>query len=73
MEKSFHKVRKTYISALIDSGININEIRKAVGHTDERTTFSNYCYNRVGKQETTALFENALVNENGISDCRIAI
>lgn len=73
MEKSFHKVRKTYISALIDSGININEIRKAVGHTDERTTFSNYCYNRVGKQETAALFENALVNENGISDCRIAI
>ena len=73
MEKSFHKVRKTYISALIDSGININEIRKAVGHTDERTTFSNYCYNRVGKQETTALFENALVNENGISKCRIAI
>ena len=73
MEKSFHKVRKTYISALIDSGININEIRKAVDHTDERTTFSNYCYNRVGKQETTALFENALVNENGISDCRIAI
>lgn len=73
MEKSFHKVRKTYISALIDSGININEIRKVVGHTDERTTFSNYCYNRMGKQETAQLFENALVNENGIADCRIAI
>ena len=66
MEKSFHKVRKTYISALIDSGININEIWKAVGHTDEHTTFSNYCYNN-------ALFENALIHENGIADCKIAI
>lgn len=73
MAKSFHKVRKTYISALIDSGININEIRKAVGHTDERTTYGNYCYNRAGKQETTAAFENALVSGNGIADCRIAI
>ena len=73
MAKSFHKVRKTYISALIDSGININEIRKAVGHTDERTTYGNYCYNRAGKQETTVAFENALVSGNGIADCRIAI
>ncbi len=73
MEKSFHKVRKTYISALIDSGININEIRKAVGHSDERTTFSNYCYNRVRKNETNVLFEHALINENGITDCRIAL
>ena len=30
MAKSFHKVRKTYISALIHSGLNINEIRKAI-------------------------------------------
>ena len=73
MEKSFHKVKKTYISALIDSGININEIRKAVGHTDEQTTFSNYCYNRVGKVETNALFGNVLIHENGIADCKIAI
>ena len=73
MEKSFHKVRKTYISALIDSGININEIRKAVGHSDERTTFSNYCYNRVRKNETNALFEYALINENGIADYRITL
>ena len=49
MAKSFHKVRKTYISALIDSGLNINEICKAVGYTDERTTYGNYCYNRAGK------------------------
>lgn len=49
MANSFHKVRKTYISALIDSGLNINEICKAVGYTDERTTYGNYCYNRAGK------------------------
>ncbi|MFR5631768.1 MAG: tyrosine recombinase XerC [Monoglobales bacterium] len=73
MEKSFHKVRKTYISALIDSGININEIRKAVGHTDERTTFSNYCYNRMGKAETVMQFEHALISENGMADCQISL
>lgn len=36
LQKSTHKVRKTYISTLIDAGININEIRKAVGHEDEK-------------------------------------
>lgn len=36
--KSFHKIRKTYISALLDAHISINEIRKACGHSDERTT-----------------------------------
>ncbi|MDR0221846.1 MAG: tyrosine-type recombinase/integrase, partial [Lachnospiraceae bacterium] len=44
--KRSHKIRKTYISTLIDAGVNINEIRRLVGHRDERTTFNNYCFNR---------------------------
>jgi integrase len=35
---SSHKSRKTYISSLIDAGININTIRSYAGHADERTT-----------------------------------
>lgn len=64
--KSFHKIRKTYISSLIDQGVNINEIRKAVGQVDERTTYANYCYNRRGQQITNSQFENALINNNGL-------
>lgn len=62
-EKGSHKTRKTYISTLIDAGININEIRKQVGHADERTTYNNYCFNRVPQSETNNLLENALVSK----------
>lgn len=55
-----HKIRKTYISALIDGNININEIRKQVGHEDERTTLRNYCFNRYTRNQTEEQMENAL-------------
>ena len=61
-EKGMHKVRKTYISTLIDSeNININYIREQVGHSDERTTFGNYCFNRKPKDQTAEEMEKALV------------
>lgn len=59
--KTMHKIRKTYISALIDSGeINIDKIRELVGHEDERTTFHNYCYNRETDARTHENIERAL-------------
>lgn len=58
--KSSHKARKTYISALIDGGVNINTIRDMVGHMDERTTYNSYCYDRKPKLERAALIEKAL-------------
>lgn len=60
VNKSSHKSRKTYISALIDGGVNINAIRELVGHADERTTYSSYCYDRKTKSERVAMIENAL-------------
>ncbi len=60
VEKSSHKARKTYISALIDGGVNINTIRDLVGHMDERTTYKSYCYDRRPKPERVALIEKAL-------------
>lgn len=60
-EKSMHKIRKTYISTLIDSNlVNINTIREMVGHEDERTTFRSYCYNRNSDLQTQANLEHAL-------------
>ncbi|MFQ9515383.1 MAG: tyrosine-type recombinase/integrase [Eubacterium sp.] len=58
--KSGHKIRKTYISTLIDSGLNIDEIRRMVGHSDERTTYGNYCFNRLTDVQTQNAIENAL-------------
>ena len=59
-QKGVHKIRKSYISALMDAGININEIRKQVGHEDERTTLHNYAFNRVDPLQNEADMERAL-------------
>lgn len=61
-EKAMHKIRKTYISTLIDGGLNINEVRKQAGHEDERTTYGNYCFNRLTDMQTENLLELALCN-----------
>lgn len=58
--KGTHKVRKSYISTLLDAGININEVRKQVGHEDERTTLHNYCFNRNGEIQNETDMEHAL-------------
>ena len=49
-----YKARKTFISELLDSGININTVRAIAGHKDEHTTFNNYCYDRKTKSERNA-------------------
>ncbi len=61
-EKGMHKIRKTYISTLIDNeNININYIRQQVGHADERTTYGNYCFNRKSQDLTENEMEKSLV------------
>ena len=60
IRKSSHKSRMTYISALIDGGVNINTIRDLVGHADEHTTYKSYCYDRKEKSERVKLIEDAL-------------
>lgn len=58
--KTMHKIRKTYISDLIDSGLNIDEVRRQAGHSDERTTYGNYCFNRKTDNQTESIIEQAL-------------
>lgn len=66
-EKGMHKIRKTYISTLIDADcININYIREQVGHADERTTYGNYCFNRRSKSLTAQSMEKALVSGHNL-------
>lgn len=60
IRKSSHKARKTFISALYDGAVNINTIREMVGHVDEKTTLSNYCFDRKSKDERLELIEKAL-------------
>lgn len=61
-ERGMHKIRKTFISTLIDADLNINYIRQQVGHVDERTTYGNYCFNRRPKDLTAVEVERALVH-----------
>ena len=62
--KSTHKIRKTVISTMIDGGVNINTIRKMVGHKKESTTYGSYCYDRRPKEEKEELFENVLNSQS---------
>jgi integrase len=59
-EKSIHKIRKTYISTLIDANLNIDQIRRLVGHESEQTTYQCYCYNRLTDTQTMDLVNKAL-------------
>ncbi len=54
LQRGAHKARKTYISELIDHGININTVRAVAGHKDEHTTFKNYCYDLKSSSERHA-------------------
>lgn len=60
LQKSSHKARKTFVSNLLSNGVNINTVRQAAGHADERTTYNNYCYDTSEEDEKKMQFEKAL-------------
>lgn len=55
-----HKIRKTVLSALIDQGINLEEIRRVSGHEDIETLLESYCFNRLPKKDVENMIEVAL-------------
>lgn len=59
-QKSSHKARKTFVSAALDAGINLNTVREAVGHQDERTTLKSYLYDRSGTDQIKEQFTNVI-------------
>ena len=60
IKKSSHKARKTYISSLLDGNVNVNSVREMAGHRDERTTLSNYYFDRSLDEEKKKMIEAAL-------------
>lgn len=59
INKSNHKIRKTYISSLFDSGVNINTIREQAGHEDEKTSLNNYCFDQKDEPQKAIELEKA--------------
>lgn len=58
--RSVHKLRKTFISTLIDANMNIDTVRRIAGHKDESVTLSNYCYDRSKPEVIRNQLEKAL-------------
>ena len=56
-KKSAHKIRKTYISKLISSGIDLDTVCRVAGHVDAKTTFDSYLFCLDRKEETYKKFE----------------
>ena len=63
--RSLHKLRKTYISKLLDEGVNINTVREMVGHADEKVTYNNYCFDRKSRPQIEEQMEQILSNCEG--------
>ncbi len=57
--RNIHKIRKTFISSLIDKDINLEEVRRLSGHEKINTLLDSYCYNREDKKETEEKIERA--------------
>ena len=60
-KKSAHKIRKTFISRLVNSGqLDIDTICRVVGHVDMKTTFTSYTFSLDHKHQIKHKFENVL-------------
>lgn len=60
-ERSSHKIRKTYASALLDGNVNEKLLQKLLGHKDIYTT--KRCYRRDRMTEADKLAEvNRIIN-----------
>lgn len=68
--KSAHKIRKTYISRLINDGrLDIDTICRVAGHTDLKTTFHSYCFGLEERQTIHSKFELILDTEKSVTKC----
>lgn len=65
--KSAHKIRKTYISQMINNGIDLDTVCKVAGHVDIKTTFNSYLYCLDKKEEVYDKFNDLFSNMLKIS------
>lgn len=63
-KKSAHKIRKTYISQIIQGGVDLDTVCRISGHVDLKTTFDSYlfCLDRKDKvyEKFNELFESVV-------------
>ena len=59
-ERSTHKIRKTYASVLLSSGVDEKLVTSQMGHTDISITRDIYYYNRDSKQKKKQAISNAI-------------
>lgn len=58
--RSPHDIRRTFISNLIDAGVDINTVMKYAGHTRMSTTVKSYLYSVRHVEEQVQILEKAL-------------
>ena len=66
--KTMHKIRKTYASTLLHSGVNISIVKDLLGHADETTTWKHYIFNTEEDSETDSIVLNALEGRKAVED-----
>jgi len=57
-KKSAHKMRKTYITQIINNGVDLDTVCKISGHVDLKTTFESYYYSLERKDDVYEKFNN---------------
>ena len=60
--RSPHKGRKTYISNLLNKGLDPDFVREQVGHKDLQTTYNSYTFSTTRKEKQLEQLEKALID-----------
>ena len=66
IERNIHTCRRTWISTLIDAGVNVHTVAEWAGHESVETTWKNYVYNRKREEVRNAEYINALTLKRNI-------
>ncbi len=61
LRRSPHKCRKTYISTLLNKGVDADFVREQAGHKDFQTTLNSYTYSTTRNEEKLAQLKDALI------------
>ena len=60
LRRSPHKCRKTYISSLLNKGVDADFVREQAGHKDLQTTLNFYAYSTTRNEKKLAQLNEAL-------------
>lgn len=69
-KKSAHKIRKTFISQMVISGIDIDTICRVSGHADIATTFNSYTYSLTKKEDRLEIFQDMCSDLDNTLKCK---